>query len=316
MRADRPEQPGSRLRYRAHGVELVCDFPLLTPGSKPADGRPAATIAATASSPEEVRSRWSGGQVVHQTVLADGVELSVAAGQGGDHLIAYGEHRFHLAADLRALSCTPRAQPAWENALLGWVTYFVAVLAGVECLHAGAVQVGPGVVVLAAPSGAGKSTLVAELIARGGRFVCDDVLALEQREGAVRALPGSPYASLDAGRPGLAAALGRTWAQLGDELLVAVERRAEESLPIAAVVLLERHRDGPESARFEPAGMVELRGLSIGLPHLRGREAARFSLLAALAEQAPPQRLRAGATLAPAELASALEARLASGAAL
>jgi hypothetical protein len=73
----------------------------------------------------------------------------------------------------------------------------------------------------------------------------------------------------------------------------------------------EKKRPGPATPRFERAGMFGLRELAIGLPHLGGRERHRFAVLATLAERASLLRLRASAALAPTELATALEQRLA-----
>jgi hypothetical protein len=307
---------GARRRCRAHGIELACHFAL--PGGEEGTAEAvgeARRIEALAEPADAVRGRWSGGGLglVHGAVLGDGSELRVRQGRDGDHLIEYGPHPFHLDAGLATLHCSPPQppDPAWENALLGWVAYYAAVLTGTECLHASAVRFGPGVVAVAAPSGAGKTTLAAELIARGGRFVCDDVLALDPRPGSVWALPGAPFAHLDAGRAELAASLGTTSAQHGDELLVAVTRRSPAPAPIVAVVLLERSEEGPAPPRFEAAGLLGLRALAIGLPHLGGRERHRFAVLATLAEQASLLRLRASAALAPADLAAALERRLA-----
>jgi len=66
----------------------------------------------------------------------------------------------------------------WQRYLLGRVLPFAAVLRGLEPLHASAVALPEGVVVIAGEAGAGKTSLAAALMLRGLRFVADDVVAL------------------------------------------------------------------------------------------------------------------------------------------
>jgi hypothetical protein len=305
----------TRGRYRAHGIELECDFPLDLAPPAPPDGGPCRRIAVTPRPPEIVRELWSGpGEgPTHRTVLSDGEPLTVERGVVGDHLIGYGAHPFHLSTDLGTLSCSPpeREDAGWQRTLLDWVTYFAAVLSGTECIHASAVEVGGRALAFAAPSGAGKTTLAAELVAGGATFLCDDVLAVELRDGEALAHPGPPFAAVDKRDRRLAERLGAARATLGEELWVSVERRANGPAPVAAIVLLDRREGGPDPAAIGPASFIALRNLAIGLPHLRGREARRFATLAALAEQASLLRLRASAALPAAELARSIETRLA-----
>jgi hypothetical protein len=249
---------------------------------------------------------------VHRTVLSDGEPLAIEPGRAGDHLISYGEHPFHLSADLATLACSPPGEPdpGWQRALVDWVSYCAAAIAGIECLHAAALALARGAVAIAAPAGGGKTTLAAELVAGGARFLCDDVLALEPRDGEVLALPGPPFAGVSAADRGLAERLGTPRAALGDDLWVAVERPCREPVPLRAVVVLARRKGGARPAEITAESFFALRELTIGLPHLHGREGRRFAILAALADQATLLRLEADAAIPAAELARSLEARL------
>ena len=53
-----------------------------------------------------------------------------------------------------------------------------------------------------APSEAGKLTLAIELLRRGWPLFADDVLILEQKQGAVRAYPGTSHMNLAESLPG------------------------------------------------------------------------------------------------------------------
>ena len=108
-----------------------------------------------------------------------------------------------LDPGMRRLDCAP-VQPglAWQRALVTEVLPAISVMRGDEALHAAAVDSPDGVVAIMAPSGAGKSTLAVELLRRGRPLFADDVLILEQIEGAVRAHPGSPHMNLAESLPG------------------------------------------------------------------------------------------------------------------
>ena len=73
---------------------------------------------------------------------------------------------------------------------------FAALLQGLEVFHASAVVQGGEAIALLGPSRAGKTSLALELCARGASFLADDVLALETREDALFAHPGSPVAGV------------------------------------------------------------------------------------------------------------------------
>lgn len=55
------------------------------------------------------------------------------------------------------------------------VFHFADLIRSSYCIHAGAIELGGRVVLVAGPSGAGKSTLIATLVARGGRYISDEL---------------------------------------------------------------------------------------------------------------------------------------------
>lgn len=61
---------------------------------------------------------------------------------------------------------------------------------GLLPLHASAVAVGGRAVAFIAPAGSGKSTIAMHLQHRGHRVICDDICAVEVREGRARLRPG------------------------------------------------------------------------------------------------------------------------------
>jgi hypothetical protein len=289
------DDTATRSRHLAYGIQLDCDFalPLASDGES---GAAAHRVRVEARPRERVETGWSGGggRPLHQTVLDDGRAFSVERGRAGDHLLRYGSQRFHLAAGLDRIACAPPPTPdrGWQRALLDWVAYSVAILAGGHCLHAAAVRTEAGVLAVAAPAGGGKTTLASALRAGGGAdFFCDDALFLELREGRMIAHPGPPYASVE-----------DRWR--------AVPGAARAPAPLAAAVLLDRAGDGPPIPELRPTPPLELRGAMVGFPRPEHREERLFALLAALANQAPVLRLRAHRAVPADVLAAALGEQL------
>jgi hypothetical protein len=97
-----------------------------------------------------------------------------------------------VSRDGARLLCVPPpvASWRWQRFLVGRCLPLAAMLRGYEVLHAGAVEIGGGVVAVVGPSGAGKSSLTVHLVLQGANFFTDDVLVLEEREDQLVAHPG------------------------------------------------------------------------------------------------------------------------------
>ena len=100
------------------------------------------------------------------------------------------------AAEIR---CAPRDLPdwVWQRFLVAQPLPLAALLHGLEPLHAAAVDLDGRAVLLSGTSGAGKSSVLLHLLARGARFLADDVSALEARDDAVVVHPAPRLASVD-----------------------------------------------------------------------------------------------------------------------
>jgi hypothetical protein len=117
-----------------------------------------------------------------------------------------------------AIQCSPPDEEpwSWQRFLVGRILPWAAALRGLEVFHASAVAVDGGVLAFVAPTGGGKTSLAIQLVARGGRFFTDDVLALDERDGVLRAHPGAAIAAVrDAEREKIG---DDTWRALGSEL--------------------------------------------------------------------------------------------------
>jgi hypothetical protein len=154
-----------------------------------------------------------------------------------------------LSAHGARVTCSPPGVAAWrwQRFLVGRILPWAAVLRGLEALHASAVVVDGGAIAFVGATSAGKTSLAVQMVARGARFATDDVLALDERGGGLRAHPG---AALVAVRPAERAAVARsTWRRVGSVLghsgktYMAVPR-VDGPVPLRAVYFLGLG-DGP-----------------------------------------------------------------------
>ena len=185
----------------------------------------------------------------------------------------------------------------WQRFLVAQVLPFAAAVKGLEVMHASAVALDGGAVVLLGASGAGKTTLALALCELGAGFLTDDVVALELGDGRLIAHPGSPVAVV----------------KHSEEHLIGVPG-ARNPAPLRAVVVLERGPGAPRHPAFAP--LREARRLLAGTFNLMLRDGDRRSRLleaCALAARGPALEARAHPDCDAAELAQTLIARLRRG---
>ncbi len=108
------------------------------------------------------------------------------AGQGGNYTI-------NIDGDVESDGPAPPTDRATARSTLmrEIIGHSVARRPPSVLLHATAVEIDGGCVILAAPSGSGKSTLAASLVAAGGRLVADDILPLSADGDTVVPVPAA-----------------------------------------------------------------------------------------------------------------------------
>jgi hypothetical protein len=295
----------------AFGLTVRSDVPW--PGATPAAGNEVdVDVDVRRVDSDALDAAWSGHAGGHDwPLLIDDAILRVQRGVDGDFLLLHDDRaRFHVDAAGAQVLCEPRsgAPRAWERVLLDTVMWTTALIHGREALHASAVATPAGVVGLLGVMGGGKTTLACELLGRGHRLMCDDVLVVERAADGILAHPGPPVANVPTGHPVLRSlpAADRL-AEFDDEAWVVVPTCAKP-LPLAGLLMLERAPGVANEIVPVAATGLDLRRFALTHGQLPGRERARFELFSDVADRVPVARLRADIATSPASLANLVEA--------
>ncbi|HST54940.1 MAG TPA: hypothetical protein VLJ42_03465 [Solirubrobacteraceae bacterium] len=302
-----------RQQQCSHAFGLNLRFSTLPPGAWEQRSSVGPDVSVELVAAATLAEAWSGRAGAGWEATIDGEAFVVEVGQAGDHLFAHGDRaQHHLSADGGVLRCVadPHEPVRWWRVVLDSVLFTVALSAGYEALHAGAVTTPGGALAITAGAGGGKSTLLAELLGRGLGLLSDDVVVLQARgEERPLAHPGAPLMTVPSA---LAPAVGRVIAAVGDEAWVGVPVNAD-ALELGAIVVLDRRAGLSTGLHRIDAPLATLMGALLQFPKLAARERARFELAAAIAGSTPVWRLTAAPTVDPGALADVL---LADGASL
>lgn len=288
---------------RTHAFGLSLRFEDETP--------PGAWHEGTGSGPEllvggasqgALEAAWSGPEALGWEARIDGMPFRVERGTGADHRFLHGGR---AACHLDAVGTMLLHAVAGEDAITSWrivldsVLFSVALLRGLEALHAGAVVSDGRAIAIAAGAGGGKSTLLTALLADGFELLADDVVALETDGEPVLAHPGPPLMTVPATAPSFP---GEELASIGAERWLATSV-CSEPRPLAAVVVLNRRAGAATELRPLPKPLFPLLATMLRFPRTPERERSRFELAATIAASVPVWELRAEPTVPPAVLA-------------
>ncbi len=280
----------------------------------PGDALPAVRVERTADA--ALDERWADAaapELIFERPFADGrpflrVERDATVG----YRVSAVEHGKHvIAADgTHCASAFPDERPWRAMKLLASQTLpLLATLRGREVLHAAGVVVEDRLIAVVAASGTGKSATTCNVIAQGGQFFADDVLALEIVDGRVRAHPGTRLLNLYAHDLEAIPEPGR--ARLGERLgesdkVHFTPEGFPGPLPLRGLLFLRRGPD-VESTVLSPveSAPVQLLGNAF-LPYLdfAARLAGQLEVMSALARTVPLAQLE----IAPGDAPPALVA--------
>ncbi len=171
-------------------------------------------------------------------------EVTFSLDERGDLYIDHGFFgSFRLAANGQAIDCQPKPLPPWlwQKFLVGQLLPLAALRQGLQLIHAAAVVIGGGAVLVLGTSGAGKTTSCLLLVQRGASFLADDVAAVEIREGQPFVHPGSALANVDERALKLVSGTyGRSLGSIDGEARVVIDEVHPSPAPLKGVVVLTR----------------------------------------------------------------------------
>jgi hypothetical protein len=240
------------------------------------------------------------------------IEADAAAGYriGGPH---YGTSVIAAGGSRLLGSPGEGGMAAWQRLLIAQALPFVAVMRGLEPIHASSVATAAGAVAFSGLSGSGKTSLALAMERRGATLLTDDVLAVEKVGEELLAHPGAPVTGVEQGE---AERLTERGIDLGEVLAadrrerVARVRLASGPRPLRAFFLLQRDPEGGEP-RFEPGLDPQLLlGSTFNLVLASPERLARLLEVCAMLARGLVERVVFGPGVAPAALAAAIEARL------
>jgi len=145
--------------------------------------------------------------------------------------------------------------------LLGPIMGFVMLLRGMVCLHASAIALDGYAIALLGPAGSGKSTTAAAFFDRGFDVLAEDVVTLDDCDDRFLVRPAYPCirlwpASVKAlyGTENHLPRLTPNWDKCYLDL---TQQFQQESLPLAAIYLLDVRRGDSTAPRVEPLDRAE-----------------------------------------------------------
>ena len=279
-----------------HGYEIDSDVALARAGPAPG-ALGTVRVRGTQDSPLALSC-----ELAHMIVNGEGAP-AYALGRAGDRLVSWHADSGSFLIDGPASRIDHRRADAaegpdtvdpvrWEHRLGSRALPLLASGPGCLPLHASAVAIGGGAVVVCGVTGRGKSTLAANLVARGHEAIAEDgiVVRFEGDDPVVwPGLAGSMITAPAARAIGIDAA--EVPADSRGRFLVPVPRVVSGPTPVVAVVvLMERAGDRVRLSRPPaPKAHRELLAHAIGA---RPRGPAAFSASARLVERVPMSLLR------------------------
>lgn len=236
-------------RSRVFGVDVELDVPApaLPPDPAPTGGP---TCRLLQTSEADLRASWPGGVGIGEMRNGDGsLAMFVEAHPDAGFLLTLPPFGvYQVSPDGAKVRCAPPPSPPWwwQRVLVGQVLPLVSLLQGHEVLHASALAVDGGAVLLCGQVGAGKSSLALRLIAAGFPLLAEDVAALRVSNGQVLVEPGATVVNLrDAEWAAMGGALLPSFSGdllgVSDKTMVRLPR-SPLPLPLTGVYVLEPTR--------------------------------------------------------------------------
>jgi hypothetical protein len=300
------------LSYTTYGLNLSSNSPI--PGLRVAPGGshcPDVRVE-LGREPQWVREVLQLPSLALQSIAAcpetqDPAFLLTSFGEGRFFQLAYSDGtRFVVNGEATRIWGTAGESQTIEDLstyFLGPVMGFILRRRGITALHASAFCVDDKAIVLTGEAGSGKSTTAAALAVRGVPVLCEDVAAVEVKDGNFCVQPGYPRVCLWPqsvemlmGRPDALPRLTPNWDKFYLPLDGATARLETQKRPLGAVYILAPREMAADAPRMEEVSNREVLLELVQNTYMnwlldRAQRAAEFEWLAHLVSHIPVRRI-------------------------
>lgn len=300
------------LRYRIYGLHLSSDLPI--PGlEEEMDGlhNPDVLVQFDAE-PPWVRVALGLPSLILQSIAAspeaqDPAFVITSLGDGQFFLLAYSDGtRFVVNSMATRIWGTAGESQTMEDLstyFLGPIMGFILRRRGVTALHASAFCLDGQAIVLTGEAGSGKSTTAAALALRGVPVLCEDIAAVEERDGSFVVEAGygrvclwPKSVELLKGHPDALPRLTPNWDKCYLPLDGAIARFETRKQPLGAVYILAPRETAANAPRIEEVSNRDVLLELVQNTYMnwlldRRQRAAEFELLAHLVSRVSVRRI-------------------------
>jgi hypothetical protein len=300
------------LTYRIYGLNLSSDSAIPGLRHEPDEPPRCDLCVELRAEPEWVRDALRLPSLVLQSIPAcsetqDPAFLLTSFGEREFFQLAYSDGtRFVVNGAATRIWGAPGESQTMEDLstyFLGPIMGFILRRRGVTALHASAVCVDGKAIVLTGAAGAGKSTSAAALALRGESVLCEDIAAIEEKDGDFAVEAGYPRVCLWPesvemlrGRADALPQLSPNWEKCFlalDGFPASFETRKS---PLGAIYILAPRETAANAPRLEDVGNREMLLELVQNTYMnwlldRSQRAAEFTLLARLVSRIPIRRI-------------------------
>ncbi len=298
--------------YRIYGLNLSSDLPIPGLNEENKGMRHPEVVVEFREEPQWVKDALQLPATIVQSIAAspetqDPAFLLTSLGAGQFLQLAYSDGtRFvanGAATHIWGTAGEGQTMEDLSTYFLGPVMGFILRRRGTTALHASCLSVDGKAIVLTGEAGAGKSTTAAALALRGLPVLCEDVAAIEEKDGSYSIEQGYsriclwPHSvEMLMGSPDALPRLAPNWEKCYLPLDGAMGALETSKRPLGAIYMLAPRETCDDAPRVEPLSGREVLLELVQNTYMnwlldRGQRAAEFELLSRLASHIPVHRV-------------------------
>jgi hypothetical protein len=300
------------ISYRIYGLNLSSDFPIPGLHADPDGARVPDVCVELNGEPRWVQAALRlPAEILHRIAACpetqDPAFVLTGFGEGQFFQLAYSDGtRFvvdRAATHIWGMAGESQTMEDLSTYLLGPIMGFVLRRRGTTALHASAFSIDGKTIALAGPAGSGKSTTAGALALRGASAVCEDIAALEQKDGGFKIALGYPRiclwpdsVELLMGSPDALPRITPSWGKCYLPLDGAPASLETQSRPLRAIYILAPREAASGVPRIDEVSGQEMLLDLVQNTYMnwlldRRQRAAEFEMLSRLVEHVPVRRV-------------------------